>query len=329
MKVSLKNIIIILTFLSFPLIYFLLTYVKENTISKELNAIFHGVQYGDSLVLSGQGTLVYEYIYPNNYINNEIMLNSMKGTPFIKDDSLIGNIPFSDTHEKSEINYSFHKEKVFFEKYNFNEGRIFPLRKLAFNGEKTTTIKYERNERELLYARGTIDNDGYKFLDKYDPRMFSMTLMGKPVGYFLDLAISGKNNTVSIIGEEYISDYLCTIIKLSVKDSKIDMVTEFTFWISPSCMYRPLKVEMKQPMENPVDHIIANVKYRKYSDNIWFLKQIIWNKFAQGTYIIHTVLTLNDDWILNTSLPDSLFEISFPKGLKVSDKRTGKSYINE
>ena len=132
-----------------------------------------------------------------------------------------------------------------------------------------------------------------------------------------------------MIGEEYIDDYLCKVIKMSIKGSKIDMVTEFILWISPSCMYRPLKIELKQPMENPDSHIIANIKYKKYSDDIWFPKLIIWDKFWQGTYIIHTVLSLNDDWVLNTSLPDSLFEMSFPKGLKISDKRTGKSYINE
>jgi len=329
MKVSLQKILMNLTSLSFLLIGLALTCAQEKTNSKELDSIIQGVKHGDSIVLSGQGTLVFEQIYPNNYINNENMLNSMKGTLSIKDDSLIGNIPFSDKHEKSEINFSFHNNKLFFEKFNFNEGRNFPLLELAFNGEITTSISYERNGRELLLASGKIDNDWYKFQDKYDPRMFSMTIMENPIGSWLDSAVSGKSNTISIIGEESIDDYVCKIIKISVKDPKIDMVTEFTFWISPSCMYRPLKVEIKQPMENPDSHIIANVKYKKYSDDIWFPKLIIWDKFWKGTYIIHTVLALNDDWILNTSLPDSLFEVSFPKGLKVSDKRTGKSYINE
>ena len=76
-------------------------------------------------------------------------------------------------------------------------------------------------------------------------------------------------------------------------------------------------------------------KYKNYGDGIWFLKKRVCEKYYynkdNGDYdfSVRTVLNINDDFEINIEIPDSIFNIQFPKGLQVDDERTGTTIVIE
>jgi len=135
----------------------------------------------------------------------------------------------------------------------------------------------------------------------------------------LNIYLRNQNNKVYFLRNEYQGDILCNVIKVNNLDKKESNLEQTILWLAPSRMYRPIKIEYKA-----VDRIvIITIDYKEYDNDIWFPKYIYketssinpltgridWRN--QHEWFIH------DDWEFNIELPDSLFEIQFPEGLKL------------
>ena len=155
-----------------------------------------------------------------------------------------------------------------------------------------------------------------------------MRLENKPIYSFL--IEKGKNKTLEPIKKIKVDKKECYLIKSIVQ--KEGGIFKYTFYISPYYGFYPLKISIE--IENKYGYTESQINntYRKFG-NIWFLERSEirnslnfekYNKDYKGNTEYKVELKNIE---INKGIPDSFFQIKFPKGTKVYDERTGVSYI--
>ena len=252
-----------------------------------------------------------------------------------------GSYIWEHRNEKYSIEFAFADLKNSCTVYNYGDTSSVPLKRYTFDGEKVYGLRSERDVDGQLFVWGVIGGEdlypGYPInnLDPrlVDPRYIGMTLFGEAVGVFLKDILDGfydgncfshegkEYENIRILGEDNVDGITCKKISFTGKGKESH---EWILWLSPYHMYRILRFEIINSVRKSV--LTGHIKYHRYNDDIWFVKQGIL-KFTDSSTIINWIM--QDDWALNIPLPDSLFQIKFPKGTRVHDHKTNRRYIIE
>jgi outer membrane lipoprotein-sorting protein len=222
-------------------------------------------------------------------------------------------------YKKADILFAFDGKKMRCEEDSYYT--IFPYNKRtliyykgAYDGE--SFYYYQLNSagvNELIVPQGVITNKNKIYVRQCDPRYYGLTIQGIPISAFI------SNTNVSYLGDETINGV--------TTQKYLDKNNNTTVWLSPDLMYRAIKIELFAGLVKSVVYI----EYMEKVDNVIFPKQISIEKYQvlnkNSLLKSKEKLIIQDKYEINTELPDSLFKINFPKGLKVLDQRFNKEYI--
>jgi hypothetical protein len=197
----------------------------------------------------------------------------------------------------------------------------------AYNGEKMDLLRFDGiGTNGLIHPMGSVQANNIIFTDKFDPRFYGMGIMGIPVSVFLNgTANEGTLQNLRITAEELQDGIMCKVIEADVVNSDL----HYKVWLSPLQLYRALHVEKR----SHTSLIVVHNTFKEYLNDIWFPKDISLKTYyfdeSTKTFLLEEqlLLAVQSDFEINTDVPNSVFEISFPKGLSVYDIRTGKSSI--
>ncbi len=197
----------------------------------------------------------------------------------------------------------------------------------AYNGEKMDFFRLDGiGKGGLIKPFGSIrDSKNIVPYDRFDPRYHAMTILGTPVGTFLNgTAKEGPLSGLVQKEDQTVDGVSCHVIEGAVTDSKV----LYTVWIAPDRMYRPVKIEVKT---GEGVKVVRN-QFALHPGDVWFPKKTVVEDYYRDSVTGNLVLserytlTVADDYTVNTDVPDALFSIAFPKGLSVYDWRTGTSF---
>lgn len=144
------------------------------------------------------------------------------------------------------------------------------------------------------------------------------------------LSEKAKDKKIELVEEIKIGQDKYYLVKATVR--KGIALFKYMFYIAPNYGFRPTKIIIET--ENKygwANSTIENI-YHKYG-NIWFLKSSkikssldfeAYSKDYKKSTTIQEVELENIE--INKGIPDSFFQIEFPKGTKVYDERTGVTY---
>jgi hypothetical protein len=296
--------------LKYYFFYIVFSIILINTISaqiidnSEVQTILEGVKYGDSLVENGHGTLIFEKISPDS-LNEIIKLKKM-----ITENKMEPGVLNTRWYEKRNEVYTFKNEK---RKLNISDEEIY-----SFDGEKASRLYLYTDSRGLIRPTGFISENLETIFNYYLPIKY-MTYFYPFLEKSLSGSVNGYNSKIYSIIKEKDKNILCDVVKISIKyDSYEDSIS---YYFAKSLNYRPIKIIEKY--KNTLS--ICEITYRNIN-NIFFPEIITENIHNNNILTKKSLFYFNNDWELNSSIPDSLFEI-FPKGLNVLDERVGQRYI--
>ena len=176
-------------------------------------------------------------------------------------------------------------------------------------------------------THGFIEKPELFSFSEYDPRyMGGLAIFHYPISSFLKgELISGKTiiNNTHYLKKEFKNGQNCLVFQGYLSDN----ADTLTVWISPDVMYRPIYYELTDKFSKRV----RTYNFKKIN-NLWFPKQMIENfyrideKTGEYNLIMEGRYTVDDNFVINTDIPDSKFKINFPKGFLIKDDILGKSY---
>ncbi|MHB9028598.1 MAG: hypothetical protein ACYC9O_07515 [Candidatus Latescibacterota bacterium] len=268
---------------------------------------------GDELVWSGRGSLRYDFVYPDSAKVKTVTYNK-EGT--VQE--------YVVTSSKAEIDFAFDRER--FSCTVTNYGRLDPPHEaFAYDGEKV--YQYTEGvfaDDAIPPKTGSIEKElGYIPLDRFDPRFIGMTVLNEPVGSFLETVYRENGpESVVILKEEYVDSTLCRVVQAAPRKNPTEKGRVYTLWLAPEYGWRMLKFDRR----NSEEQATARIHYRKIGDAGWFPREIVLDRKLGDKHDIHQTLVSLADWEINIPLPDSLFRIDFPRGTRVTDRWTGRTY---
>lgn len=287
-----KYLYLILLFLIFSQLLAIIP-VKD---TRELELLIEGVKFNDSLVKSGMGhiimitTLGFDEI---DTVGGELRKDS---TILMKDKTTKIFYAFKDEKERYDTEMVIH--------YPDSQSSIHKV-ELVFDGEKTMQFDYGLLERAHACIR-----PGNLVKDIASKVFWGITINGEPIGEFL------QKPEAQLIGKELINNDTCYIV-----EAKPDGVERH--WINPVKGYRVQKIELRYNVLS-----ITMIDLTQYLPNIWY-----WKKISSWVYKVNgnekvlvgkRIIEMSDDFKINVDVPDSIFCIKLPVGLKWFDSRIGK-----
>jgi len=290
----------------------------------ELDTILFGASYGDGLVVSGTGSLVYENVRVDSLGTKAQEYNKTMLSKLTPDTQAVF---FND--ERVDVRFTFDTVKVW---CNERSVRKKPSNELynqdwewAYNGEKLELLRLDGlGKRNLIVPFGSIRAKNDMPLSKYDPRYYGLSIMGESVSGFLKGSLGTDTvSDIQYMGEENLDNITCNIVKSVLKSTG----KTITVWLVPEYMYRPKRIEIQSPDERTE----INTTFKYYGNDIWFpaliQKEIFYHDPVTGKEIKYSkeIVTVTEDFALNSDISNQVFEIKFPIGLNVYDSRTGDS----
>jgi len=298
-------------------------YANHNIDIEQIIILVDKHKISEKLINNAQGTLIYEYICPDS----TIMSNWVK-------DALTDMNYREVYYTKDTINLVYDNNNIYC-KVNSYDNSI-PRETWLYDGEKTKCLKYQETENGIILPSGSIDNNNTIYLDKYDPRFRMNSIVGIPIYQILKNIINksetdmkyGNIQKFEIFEDKEDENKVYQIVKFELIDEH--QTNEITVWFASDIDYHIEKYELISPNYE----IIGSLEYQKYKDNIWFPKYILLEKYDIDNDTqekVHSIRKwfINNDWEFNTVLSDDIFELTFPKGLFVRDRRMGKTYTVE
>ena len=288
-----------------------------------------GAKYGDALVTSGQGKIIYSWVREDS-TSSRAKLQDLKA----KEETPENKIRVRVNTKRVDLNYAFSGPKVRCDEKSIDlmpTGKTYQRNwQSAYNGEKVDFLQLDgTGANGLVRPKGAVRSDtAILRSDKFDPRFGATSILGVPVGSFLSgTSREGQLHDITMSGEETLDSVPCIIVEAAVSNSDI----RYKVWIAPGQMYRPKKIEVKSDAGLKT---ITNV-FKNHGGDIWFPELVTVNDYyfdeTTGKPILaeRYSLTLADTYKVNTEISDALFWISFPKGLNVYDWRTGTTQKTE
>lgn len=294
----------------------------------DLPALQEAAQYSDPLVANGKGNMSYVWARVDSTsarsqaLAQKALDSTPKGAVLVRLNQGDGTLFFAFNGPKMRCNEKtmgvIPGERAF--KRHWQS---------AYNGEKTDLLRLDGIGKGGLikpfastYEKNTIQ------VDRYDPRYNAMTIFGVPVGTFLKgVTREGAIADLVQMGDESEDGVPCHVVTGTVNGTDI----RYTVWIAPGQTYRPKRIEVRTGGGLKV---VRN-QFVQHTGDVWFPKQTTVEDYyldpATGKQVLSErfVLTVGNDYAVNTEVPDTLFSIPFPKGLSVYDFRTSMSYKAE
>lgn len=289
----------------------------------EIESLVIGAEYGDMTVVSGKGSVFYNYARIDSLSEKA----KEKDNDYFSKVSENAKVVVRNT-EDINVSFAFSGIQVRCDEISSNylpSGRKYTQEwKWAFNGEKTDHFSLDGiGHNGLIIPKGSIRTEYVTRIYRFDPRYNGMKIFDTPIGNFLKGSLGDMSiENISVNGEEVIDNIPCKIITGHVSNTS----DSITVWIAPSIMYRPKKIEYISLEEITV----INNFFKQYETGIWFP-----NKTQQDIYYIDTntnkrvlysteTITVKDDFNINIELPSTMFEIMYPSKMKVFDYRLGE-----
>lgn len=309
-----KTIIILLLF------FFQITSNSYSQNLTEWDSVLSGAEFGDMTVVSGNGTLSYNFARVDSLSEK----SKEEDNDHLSKVSENTQVVIRNT-EDVYVSFAFSGVKVKCDEISANylpSGRRYIQEwKWAYNGEKLDHFSLDGvGQNGLIIPRGSIRTEYVPRLYRYDPRYNGMKIFDTPVGTFLKGSLGYMTvENISVKGEEVIDNIPCKIITGHITNT----ADSITVWLAPGIMYRPKKIEHISMDEITV---IQN-SFKQYVTGIWFP-----NKIQKDIYYIDSntnkrvlysteTIVVNDDYNINIDLPSTMFEIKFPSKMTVFDFR--------
>lgn len=271
-------------------------FLNRILIGSELETIIEGVKYNNSLIQSGKGELTIERSYTSF------------GKQQITDQT--GHMPQDG---KNQVFYAFKKSKSRCEQPHLIE---------VFDGEKYLVY---RKGKDTRHSVGEIHGRNQMNI-LFDPRYWGIRYERKSIGEYLEAyaqKIVGREKVDEDIGQEKVGEYICTIIEAKTPNHSEGRVR---FWVNIQKGYRISKTEWKNPFNKNV--VIDRFFYKEYQKGVWF-PQSGWytisspNKTTGKLDIVTKFSMKIKNFVVNMDIPDAMFRIDFPAGIRIIDYRTG------
>ena len=296
---------------------FLIIFNQYFVHAQNIDEMINIAERGDKLLVNGKGKITYAATFntESDYYK-EVIIDRLE--------ELRANGGSYDVvlNTKGEMEFAFDKNRYSVTR-RFNKKPFINEIKIVYDGEKKISLQYYSNKNGLILPpSGTIENYNRKkgFIHEIaDPRYYYYVL-GEPVAEFLQ---RGDNQ---LIKEEEMNGVLCKVFKGTHHSSGENIIV----WLGPSDMYhRPIHIELISSNSNSeIDNKEAfDFEYTK-DNELFILKKILenayfktksnknWTLFYSKTYLIL------EESKFNIELPDTLFQMEFPKGIIIFDKRT-------
>lgn len=173
----------------------------------------------------------------------------------------------------------------------------------------------------MITSSGTIssydiENDYYSDEDADMVLISPYSIFRFPIDSFFNGKIQDISSfSVANINEENINNILCKKIHVIRND---DLSAYIDIWLSEN--YSVIKTETI----NGKNKFTLLLDYSEI-DEIFFLKKYTMNVYENNNndyfLISTTTATFEDDWKLNIPIPPETFQLEFPEGLRVWDRR--------
>lgn len=194
--------------------------------------------------------------------------------------------------------------------------RLPIVEKYAYDGEKLTALSSDGSSLD-----GEIrdrEEKGVMVLHT-DPREFGLMVLRQPLGEVLG---KGKVNLETM---EEVNGHKC--YKLDVTFPEEKTLKRAEIWIDPSVGYRFRRIRVYGPEGRKVCSI-DSIGFKEVKEGIWFPVEGVQKLYSFRRGILtETKRLIVEEVKLNTDIPESCFEIKFPKGVSVYDFRTNESFI--
>ncbi len=294
-------------------------YAEEN-LSSDFDVFIKGTEFGDLILSSGKGNLTYEWIHVDSTnIENLVMNKNWKEGklyPLYKNYKKVDiTFVFKGKKERSEVRY------IRYMLDSATNKKIVHMNLIrAFNGEKTDALYLHQEENKIIKPQGEIFA-GNVIPKVHNPLYYFNTVIGAPISSFLQgNFFNSKINNLQLIGEDMIDGLICKVFSGIVANSD----STITVWLAPKYMYRPPKIKIECNDGEMVQHnyFIQNHKGYWYSNQTivenYYFKENTNEKILNSREII----TMHDDFEFNIELSNDLFEINYPRGIGIFDRRT-------
>lgn len=294
-----------------------------------LEELSEGANYGDALITSGQGKITFDWVRADS-----TSLRAVQQDKKAKEETPPNKVRVRVNTKRIDLNFAFSGPKVRCDEKSIDllpTGKTYQRHwQSAFNGEKVDFVQLDGTGiNGLVKPKGAIRSDT-KILrsDKFDPRYFALSILGAPCGEFLlGTSKDGQLQNIRISGEEALDGIPCTVVEAGVTNADI----QYKVWVASGQMYRPKRIEVKTSASLKV----IDTVFKHYDGDVWFPEMISVKDYyfdeKTGAPVLEErfTLSINSSFQINTTVPDSVFQIKFPKGLKVYDWRTGATFKAE
>jgi hypothetical protein len=291
----------------------------------DLQTLAEGAEYGDALLLNGKGKIQYAWalvdsLSPRILAEKQQKLSSVqKGRRIVWTNSREVDVTLAFSGVNIWMERKFRTPTG---KDGKNQLRTW---RCAYDGEKVNFLRLDGiGKNGLVRPAGDVRQRDILQEDQYDPRYYAGAVQGVPVGAFLrGTAKEGALQNLRITGEETVDGIPCQVVEASVANTDVT----YKVWIAPGRMYRPVKSEIR----NNAGVTVARAQFRQYGGEVWFPSRVTVERilFIDGSAPVlndRYILTVADDFQINAGVSDALFQLRFPKGLKVFDWRTRATF---
>jgi hypothetical protein len=297
--------------------------------------IVEGAKFGDSMVYSGKGNITSTNILVDSlseYTKSKYEVEKNKGNADGLNTTLFVNVTSNISFAFKDKKIRSLTESIIPRPENDPEKEKYSMHcELVWDGEQTSSLTLDtQGKNGLIVPRGQISSDCIR-LSVSDPLYYGMTVKGTSVSGFLTgepVSIGGhpeKLKNFQYIGQKIFDGITCKVFS----GKGIDSGNTIIVWIAPEQMYRPVYIEIVTPEGI---EIIRNT-YRKYDNGIWFPSKIVYEnhyrdqKSHKRVLERQITLIIHDDFNINIDLPDSIFVMTYLRGMKVFDTRKKESFI--
>jgi hypothetical protein len=319
------ELIVVILFLS-ATFHSEMVFARDGSTPSDIEIIREGALLGDNSIMNGKGNVSFVWVRVDSTSARaqELYQQAMDETPPGSTKVIVNN-------KTIDLYFAFNSPKIRCDENTIDllpSGQTFHRWwQSAYNGEKMDLLRLDGiGTNGLILPMGSIQANNIIFIDKFDPRYQGMCITGIPIATFLQgTAQEGQLKNLRITGEEMQDGILCKVIEGDVINSDIG----YKVWLSPEKMYRPLNVEKR----SQTSLIIVHNSLKGYENNLWFPEHVSVKTFYFDTdakvFVLEEqlFLTVQSDFEINTDVPDSIFEITFPSGLTLYDIRTGLSSV--
>jgi outer membrane lipoprotein-sorting protein len=250
---------------------------------------------------------------------NDIIYNALLYDDVIKSGS--GSYEFK--HYYNNVIFEDFIIEYYFENIKFRceifKNDIFRLQNsvLVYNGERFDRISTTTMTNGIVTQTGFISDNFSSseynlYRGQYDPFKY------QKVGILLKDSID-NNYSLSYKGEEVLNDIKCYLIE-SIYHSATDS-EKISYWIAPEYEYRMIKMIDNIPNFIRVIDISYEINNDIYRPKYIYIYNYNTKDNIEPKLYSKMVYIISDKWKFNASLPDSIFEINYPIGMKVVDQR--------